>query len=87
MTKEKNLEALRRLQELDKKRVPKDMTAANKRFEENKQAELDRVEQRFDALLKYGDAEARQNNEQEEEKKEEKKEEEEGEGEEDENDA
>lgn len=32
MTKEKNLEALRRLQELEKKRVPKDMTAIHKKF-------------------------------------------------------
>lgn len=37
MTKEKNLEALRRLQELEKKRVPKDMTAIQKKFEEKKQ--------------------------------------------------
>lgn len=32
MTKEKNLEALRRLQDLEKKRVPKDMTAIHKKF-------------------------------------------------------
>lgn len=37
MTKEKNLEALRRLQELEKKRAPKDMTAIQKKFEERKQ--------------------------------------------------
>lgn len=36
MTKEKNLEALRRLQELDKKRVPKDMAAVQKKIEERK---------------------------------------------------
>ena len=59
MTKEKNLEALRRLQEIEKKKVPKDMTAALKKFDEKKTEELQRVEDRFDALLKYGDAEAR----------------------------
>lgn len=37
MTKEKNLQALRRLQEMDKKRVPKDMTAIQKKFEQKKQ--------------------------------------------------
>jgi len=37
MTKEKNLEALRRLQELEKKKVPKDMTSILKKFEEKKQ--------------------------------------------------
>lgn len=36
MTKEKNLEALKRLQELDKKRVPKDTTAAQKRIQDRK---------------------------------------------------
>ena len=58
MTKEKNLQALRRLQELEKKKVPKDMTAALKKFEEKKEEQLKRVQDRFDALLKYGDAEA-----------------------------
>jgi len=57
MTKEKNLEALRRLQELEKKRVPKDMTAIHKKFEEKKAEEIKRVEDRFDALLKQGDFE------------------------------
>lgn len=57
MTKEKNLEALRRLQELEKKRVPKDMTAIHKKFEEKKQEEIKRVEERFEALLKQGDVE------------------------------
>jgi hypothetical protein len=37
MTKEKNLEALRRLQEMEKKRAPKDMTSIHKKFEEKKQ--------------------------------------------------
>ena len=82
MTKEKNLEALRRLQELEKKKIPKDMTAALKKFDEKKQEELKRVEDRFDALLKYGDAEARGDDE-----PEEKKEEKEEEKEEDEEDA
>lgn len=36
MTKEKNLEALKRLQELDKKRVPKDLTAIQKKIDERK---------------------------------------------------
>ena len=54
MTKEKNLEALRRLQEMEKKRVPKDMTAINKKFEEKKQEELSKVEERFSALLEGG---------------------------------
>jgi dynein intermediate chain 2 len=57
MTKEKNLEALRRLQELEKKKVPKDMTAIHKKFEEKKQEEIKRVEERFEALLKQGDGE------------------------------
>jgi dynein intermediate chain 2 len=57
MTKEKNLEALRRLQELEKKRVPKDMTAIHKKFEEKKSEEIKKVEERFDALLKQGDVE------------------------------
>ena len=52
MTKEKNLQALRRMQEIEKKKVPKDMTAIHKKFEEKKQEELQRVEERFDALLK-----------------------------------
>ena len=43
MTKEKNLQALRRLQEIEKKKVPKDMTAVHKKFEERKQEELQRV--------------------------------------------
>lgn len=34
MVKEKNLEALRRYQEMEKKRIPKDMTAINKKLEE-----------------------------------------------------
>lgn len=54
MTKEKNLEALRRLQELEKKRVPKDMTAIHKKFEEKKAEEIKKVEDRFEALLKQG---------------------------------
>lgn len=57
MTKEKNLESLRRLQELDKKRVPKDMTAIQKKFEEKKADEIKKVENRFEALLKQGDFE------------------------------
>jgi hypothetical protein len=48
------LEALRRLQELEKKKVPRDMTAIHKKFEEKKQEELQKVEERFDALLKNG---------------------------------
>lgn len=36
MTKEKNLEALRRLQEMEKKRAPKDMTSIQKKFEEKR---------------------------------------------------
>ena len=32
MTKEKNLESLRKLQELEKKRIPKDYTAIQKKF-------------------------------------------------------
>ena len=55
MTKEKNLEALRRLQELEKKRIPKDMTAINKKFEEKKNDELKKVQDRFQALLKDGE--------------------------------
>ena len=82
MTKEKNLEALRRLQEIEKKKVPKDMTAAHKKFEERKQEELQRVEERFDALLKFGDAEARGQEEEEKVEKEEKKDSEEEEDEE-----
>ena len=40
------------MQEIEKKKVPKDMTAIHKKFEEKKQEELQRVEERFDALLK-----------------------------------
>ena len=54
------------------------MSGAIKRFEEKKQEELQRVEERFDALLKYGDAEAKPTHE---EEKVENKEEEEEEGE------
>jgi len=32
MVKEKNLEALRKLQEIEKKRVPRDMTQIQKKF-------------------------------------------------------
>ena len=79
MTKEKNLQALRRLQEIEKKKVPKDMTAIQKKFQERKQEELQRVEERFDALLKYGDADAHGDGAKVEQKKEQKKEEDEDE--------
>jgi len=45
---------LRRLQEIEKKKVPRDMTAVHKKFEEKKNEELQKVEERFDALLKNG---------------------------------
>ena len=51
MTKEKNLEALRRLQEMEKKRVPKDTAAIQKKIEERKAEEIAKVEERFAALL------------------------------------
>ena len=51
MVKEKNLEALRRLQEIEKKRVPKDMAAIQKKIEERKAEEIAKVEERFAALL------------------------------------
>ncbi len=50
MTKEKNLEALRRLKEIDNKRVPKDMTMIKKKIEEKVKEELDKVDARFVAL-------------------------------------
>ena len=55
------------------------MSGAIKRFEEKKQEELQRVEERFDALLKYGDAEAKPTHEEEKVEKKEEEEEEEGE--------
>lgn len=70
MTKQKNLEALRRLQELEKKRAPKDTTAIQKKLEERKNEEIDKVEKRFADLL--GDSKAPAD-EREKEKKEEKK--------------
>jgi dynein intermediate chain 2 len=77
MTKEKNLEALRRLQDLEKKRVPKDMTAIQKKFDEKRNEEIKRVEERFDALLKQGDQEFQPPAEEKEEKHEEEEHEEE----------
>ena len=47
MTKEKNLQALRRLQEMQKKRVQKDMTSIQRKFDEKKTEEIKRVEDRF----------------------------------------
>lgn len=44
MIKEKNLEALRRLQELEKKRVPKDTTALQKKLEERQKEEIEKME-------------------------------------------
>jgi len=67
MTKEKNLEALRRLQEMEKKRVQKDMTSLQKKFEEKKVEEIKRVEERFEALLSNGDVEYKPEEKQEEE--------------------
>jgi hypothetical protein len=46
---------LRRLQDIEKKKVPRDMTAIHKKFEEKKQEEIQKVEERFDALLKNGE--------------------------------
>lgn len=43
MTKEKNLEALRRLHEMEKKKVPRDMTAVHKKFEERRLEEIQKV--------------------------------------------
>lgn len=51
MTKEKNLEALKRLQELDKKRVPKDLTAIQKKIDERKKEQIKKVDDKFEALL------------------------------------
>ena len=69
------MEALRRLQDLEKKRVPRDMTAVHKKFEEKKNEEIQKVEERFDNLMKYGDVDPHP--QQQEEKKEEKAEDEE----------
>lgn len=51
MTKEKNLEALKRLQELDKKRVPKDLTAIQKKIDERKKEQIKKVDDKFEDLL------------------------------------
>lgn len=37
---------------MEKKRIPKDMTAINKKLEEKKKEEIDKVEERFAALIK-----------------------------------
>lgn len=51
MIKEKNLEAIRKLQELDKKKVPKDQTAARKKAEEKKAEMIKTAEDTFNELL------------------------------------
>lgn len=47
---------------MEKKKVPRDMTAIHKKFEEKKIEEINKVEERFAALLKeegLGEAEAK----------------------------
>ena len=62
---------------MQKKRVPKDTTALQKKIEERKKEEIDKVEERFAQLLRDSKAmEKMEENKYEEEKKEEKKEEE-----------
>ena len=51
MIKEKNLEAIRKLQELDKKKVPKDQTAARKKAEEKKAEMIKTAEDTFNEML------------------------------------
>lgn len=51
MIKEKNLEAIRKLQELDKKKVPKDQTAARKKAEEKKAEMIKTAEDTFNDML------------------------------------
>ena len=51
MIKEKNLEVLKKTMEIDKKRVPKDHTAAKKKAEQRKAEMIRGVEDKFAKLL------------------------------------
>jgi dynein intermediate chain 2 len=51
MLKEKNLDAIRKLQELDKKKIPKDQTLAKKKAEEKKAEMLKTADDNFAKLL------------------------------------
>lgn len=51
MIKEKNLDAIRKLQEIDKKKVPKDQTAAKKKAEERKAEMIKTAETNFNKVL------------------------------------
>jgi dynein intermediate chain 2 len=51
MIKEKNLEAIRKLQELDKKKVPKDQTLTKKKAEEKKAEMIKNAEDNFNRML------------------------------------